>query len=36
LETRQVYLRFAKPYVEDDVKKLDDGIEDIIPLRENR
>jgi hypothetical protein len=36
LESRQVYLRFAKPYVEDDVKTLDPKIEEIIPLKENR
>ncbi|XP_046657406.1 keratin, type II cytoskeletal 1-like [Daphnia pulicaria] len=35
LESRQVYLRFAKPYVEDDVKTLDPKIEEIIPLKEN-
>uniref|UniRef100_A0A0N8BGC4 Uncharacterized protein n=1 Tax=Daphnia magna TaxID=35525 RepID=A0A0N8BGC4_9CRUS len=35
LESRQVYLRFAKPYVEDDVKKLDTKIDEILPLKEN-
>ncbi|XP_057378395.1 keratin, type II cytoskeletal 1-like [Daphnia carinata] len=35
LESRQIYLRFAKPYVEDDVKKLDTKIEEILPLKEN-
>lgn len=35
MENRQLYLRFAKPYVEDDVAKLDTKIEEILPLKEN-
>ena len=31
MDNRQIYLRFAKPYVEDDVKQLDSKIEKIIP-----